>query len=166
MAKVPYTVTWTEFFPTLQQSVLMAEIVQSTYWTYCWVMDGLAAGKWDIDEENMLDVMNTSIRTDWINNRPQGLCPMVMMKYLHREACHNWLDCGKDVAMLPRLKEQHKERFFMPASGHHIEGDGVLYVSAVGYIHVTPVALPGRMYLIIGHQDDAKWKAEIRTALS
>ena len=166
MAKVASTVTRTLMHPTKQQAMLLDELVQSTYQTYCFVLDGLEAKRWKINDSNMLKVVDTDIRKDWIDNRPQGLCPMVMMKYVHREACHNWLDTLWSRRLFLQLKEQHADRFYMPASGHKIEKGSTLYIAGVGYVLVDPVELPGRMHLIIGHKEDNKWFAEIRTACS
>lgn len=164
MAKVPYAVVWTDMFPTVHQAAQLEELVESTYYTYCWALDGLASGRWDITEENFTEVYNGVMRKDWFDSRPNKLCPIVMMKYVHREACHNWLDNGKDPSMVPAQKAAHANCFYMPASGHPIQEDHI-YVSSVGLVRIAPCELPGRMYVIIGHKlDDGHWKAEIRTA--
>lgn len=164
MAKVPYTTVWTDMYPTAHQSAQMNELAASTYDTYCWTLDGLAAGRWDVNNENFTEVYNGSIRQAWHDARPDTLCPIVMMKYVHREACHNWIDNGKDPSLVPAQKAAHANLFYMPASGHFIK-DGHVGISAVGRVRVAPCELPGRMYVIIGHKIDDHWKAEIRTAL-
>ena len=165
MAKVPYAVTCTAFLPTRHQAALMSELADSTYYTYCRALDGLIAGRWDITEDNFTDIYNNDMRRDWYDHRPQELCPIVMMKYVHREACHNWLDNGKDPSLSLKLKAAHKNLFYMPASGHSIRSNNTLAIAGVGLVHIEPVTLPGRMYVIIGHRQKDKWVAEIRSAL-
>ena len=163
MAKVPYVTVWTDMFPTVHQAAQLDELIASTYYTYCWTMDGLAAGRWDVNDENFTEVYNVQIRRDWYDARPDTLCPIVMMKYVHREACHNWIDNGKNPALLPQQKEAHSNLFYMPASGHKIK-HGHIAISSVGLIRIASCELPGRMYVIIGHKLHSQWKAEIWTS--
>ena len=165
MAKVPQATLFTPMHPGIRQTQKLEELIESTGFTYNWTIDRLAARKYIVTEDNMYDAIDNRIRKDWNNVKPEGLCPMCMMRYTIREACHNWLDNGRDKSLLPMLKLMHTDLFYEPASGHLIKNDSI-WVQGIGYIRMDPVELPGRLHLLIGHKKADGWVAELRTAVA
>ena len=124
MAKTEQATIVLQMRPNHRQIPLLQELVDSTGFTYNWTIDRLAARKYIVTEENMYQAIDERIRPDWNEIKPEGLCPMCMMRYTIREACHNWLDHKKDKELIPWLKLMHADRFYVPASGHLINEYG------------------------------------------
>jgi len=163
MAKTEQVTLTVDMHPLPSQYPLLDELIDATGFTYNWTLDKLVARKYVITEENMYRSIDERIRPAWSKVKPEGLCPMCMMRYTIREACHNWLDHGMDKELVPLLKLMHADRFYVPASGHLITEHGV-HVQGVGRVPLDPVELPGRLHLVIGHKTLDGWKAELRTA--
>lgn len=164
MAKVVQATLFARMYPGLRQAEQLNELVNSTEFTYNWTIDRLAARKYIVTEDNLYQAIDERIRRDWNNVKPAGLCPMCMMRYTIREACHNWLDNGKDKELVPMLKLLHADLFYEPASGHPIKDDRIR-IQGVGRVRMDPVELPGRLHLLIGHKKSDGWLAELRTAV-
>lgn len=164
MAKVAQATLFAKLYPGTMQAEKFDELAQATEFTYSWTLERLAAKKYIITEDTLYRAIDERIRRDWNNIKPVGLCPMCMMRYTIREACHNWLDNGKDKELVPMLKLAHTDLFYVPASGHLIL-DNTIHIQGVGRVRMEPVELPGRLHLMIGHKKANGWLAELRTAV-
>lgn len=162
MAKTPCVWTTAQLFPTPRQAQLLEELVQSSDYTYNWVMDQLVSRHYIFNEDKLIEYAAYRIKPDWIDHRPETLCPLTMMSWLIREACHNWIDGGKSKAQAVRDRARHRGRFYMPASGHKVSD--TVSISNIGHIKIEPVKLPGRLYVIEGYKKGSKWFVDLRSA--
>ena len=163
--KVEQDTYWSDAYPTELQEARMNELTDACYYSYCWAIDALAAGKYDINEENLYDVLDHQMKPDWIESRPAKVSPWTTMRYIIREACHNWLDNleyqHKEV-LVPYLKQKHENRLYVPHTRMHITD--TMQIERVCRIKIDPVDIPTAIHLVILHRADGKWRAEIRTA--
>ena len=90
--KVEQDTYWSDMHPTQLQEARMQELLDACYETYCWTVDNLANGVYKITQETLYDTIDKVMKPDWIEQRPQKVCPWTTMRYMIREACNNWLD--------------------------------------------------------------------------
>lgn len=165
--KVEQDVYWSDAHPTELQEARMNEITDACYETYCWAIDALAAGKYDINEATLYDVLDHQMKPDWIESRPKKVCPWTTMRYTIRDACHNWLDetvlREKDPNYLVEyLKQKHKNCLYVPHTRMKITD--TVQIERVCRIKIDPVEIPTAIHLVIIHRDGTRWRAEIRAA--
>lgn len=165
--KVAQDVYWSDMHPTKLQEARMKELLEACYETYCWTIDNLANGVYKITQENLYDTIDKSMKPDWIESRPQKVCPWTTMRYMIREACNNWLDepvlAAKDpIALGGYLKQRHEGCLYIPASRMPVADD--VQVERVCRVKIDHVDIPTRVHLVIAHKTHDGWKAEIRAA--
>lgn len=165
--KVEQDIYWTDMHPTMLQETRMLEIKDACFYSYCWALDGLASNRYKITPENLYDVIDKQMKQDWIDERPNKVCPWTTMRYMIREACNNWLDeavmAEKDPeALVDYLKKKHENLLYVPYSGMKL--DGAVQIERVCRIPIDDVKIPTRIHLVIAHKEPDGWRAEIRAA--
>ena len=164
--KVEQDIYWSTAHPTKLQESRMNELTDACHYSYCWAIDALEAGKYDINEENLYDVLDHQMKPAWIESRPAKVCPWTTMRYVIRMACHNWLDelaSCKDKAFLAEyLKQKHANCLYVPHTRMHITD--TVQIERVCRVKIDPVKIPTAIHLVVMHREDGKWRAEIRAA--
>lgn len=159
-----YTV---QMYPNQSQEARMLEIMHACYETYCWTIDGLLSGRYQITPETLYDVIDKQMKPDWIDQRPKKICPWTTMRYMIREACNNWLDqidFPDKEAMATGLKAEHFNKLYIPYSGMKLLNDTV-QIERVCRVKIDHVEIPTRLYLVIAYPGAKHtWWANIRAA--
>jgi len=164
---VEQDVYWSELHPNKSQEARMLDIADVCHTAYCWTIDNLISGHFEITEDNMFDVIDKQMKSEWIDVRPDKICPWTTVRYVIRKACHDWLDepilRHKDSAWLAAgLKENHEKCIYVPYSG--MKAKDSVQVERVCRVPMDTVDIPTRIHVIIIHHERGKWTAEIRAA--
>lgn len=158
---------WSELHPNKSQEARMFEIADVCHTAYCWTIDNLISGHFDITEDNMFDVIDKQMKPEWIDVRPDKLCPWTIARYVIRKACHDWLDCEvlrkKNAGWLAAgLKEHYDKHIYVPYSG--MKAEDSVQIEKVCRVPMDHMDIPTRIHVIVVRYERGKWTAEIRAA--
>jgi hypothetical protein len=161
-----YDVYHSVLHPNKTQSARMDDISDACEIAYIRVINALKDGKYKLTEDNIFDVIDGPIKADWIDNRPDKVCPWTTIRYVIRKACKDWLES-------PILAEKASEWFAKGLLEHYqkciyipcpkIKVVDSVHIQKVGRVRMNPVDVPTRIFLVVARKvAQDSWTAELR----